>query len=147
MAITLDGTIGITTPGITSSANISGNIVAGNIFSTTTNPPTVRNSAGTAIGTFCRAWVKINVGGSSPTVTDGFNVSSITYNSTGRWTVNFTTALPNANYVGFVTPDGNYNITLGITTQTTTTCSIYVTINTTGGPGFNPGTLYVGFFG
>jgi hypothetical protein len=43
-----------------------------------------------------KAWVQFV--GSSATINGSFNVSSITRNSTGDYTVNFTTAMPNANY-------------------------------------------------
>jgi hypothetical protein len=44
----------------------------------------------------CKAWVNFNgVGGA---IRGSFNVSSITVNGTGDYTVNFTTAMPNANY-------------------------------------------------
>ena len=36
--------------------------------------------------------------GSSQTIRSSFNVSSVTYNGTGNYTVNFTTSMPNANY-------------------------------------------------
>jgi hypothetical protein len=44
-----------------------------------------------------KAWVQYN--GVTQTITSSFNVSSVTYVSTGRYTINFTTAMPNANYV------------------------------------------------
>jgi hypothetical protein len=44
-----------------------------------------------------KAWVNYN--GNAQTVTASFNVSSVTYNATGDYTVNFTTAMPNANYI------------------------------------------------
>jgi hypothetical protein len=71
-------------------------------------PPTVQDSAGTQIGTFCRAWVNFN--GTTVTnpasmtgVRGSFNVSSILDNGTGDYTVNFTTAMPDANYSVHVT--------------------------------------------
>ena len=45
----------------------------------------------------CRAWVNFNGTGTVAIRASG-NVSSITDNGTGNYTVNFTTALPNANY-------------------------------------------------
>jgi len=60
-------------------------------------PPTVQDSAGTQIGTFCRAWVNFN-GTGTVAIRASFNVSSITDNGTGDYTVNFTTAMPDANY-------------------------------------------------
>ena len=45
----------------------------------------------------CRAWVNFN-GTGTVAIGDSGNVSSITDNGTGDYTVNFTTAMPNANY-------------------------------------------------
>ncbi len=60
-------------------------------------PPTVQDSAGTQIGTFCRAWVNFN-GTGTVAIRASFNVTSITDNGTGDYTVNFTTAMPDANF-------------------------------------------------
>lgn len=43
-----------------------------------------------------KAWV--NFAGASGTIASSFNVSSVTRNSQGNYTVNFTTAMPDANY-------------------------------------------------
>jgi hypothetical protein len=43
-----------------------------------------------------KAWV--NADGTNGTIRGSFNVSSVTRNSTGDYTVNYTTAMPNANY-------------------------------------------------
>ena len=48
-------------------------------------------------GYLIRAWVKFT-GAGSTTVEASGNVTSVTYNSTGDYTINFTTALPDANY-------------------------------------------------
>ena len=49
----------------------------------------------------CKAWVNFdgttNVGGFC-TIRDSYNVTSVTYNGTGDYTINFTNALSNANY-------------------------------------------------
>jgi hypothetical protein len=60
-------------------------------------PPTIQDSAGTQIGTFCRAWVNFN-GTGTVAIRASFNVSSITDNGNGDYTVNFTTAMPDVNY-------------------------------------------------
>ena len=64
-------------------------------------PPTIQDNAGTQIGTFCRAWVNFNgttnVGGFC-TIRASFNVTSVADNGTGTYTVNFTNALPDADY-------------------------------------------------
>jgi hypothetical protein len=44
-----------------------------------------------------KAWVNFN-GTGTPAIADSFNVSSITDNGTGDYTINFTTAMANANY-------------------------------------------------
>lgn len=60
-------------------------------------PPTIADVNGVAIGTFCRAWVNFN-GTGTVAIRASFNVSSITDNGVGNYTVNFTTAMPDANY-------------------------------------------------
>ena len=67
-------------------------------------PPTIQDSAGTQIGTFCRAWVNFN-GTGTVAIRASFNVSSITDNGTGDYTVNFTTAMPDANYAANLSVD------------------------------------------
>jgi len=54
------------------------------------------NATGTAPIYACRAWV--NFDGTTATIRDSGNVSSITRNGTGTFTVNFATAMPNADY-------------------------------------------------
>jgi len=69
-------------------------------------------SAATAYG--CRAWVNFN----GTTNTGGFctirgsgNVSSVSDNGTGDYTVNFTTAMPDANYASFASSISTSNRT------------------------------------
>lgn len=45
-----------------------------------------------------KAWV--NFAGATGTINGSFNVSSVTRNGTGDYSVNYTTAMPNANYSG-----------------------------------------------
>ncbi len=59
-------------------------------------PPTIADVNGVAIGTFCRAWVNFN-GQGTVAIRASFNVSSITDNGTGDYTLNFTNAMPDAN--------------------------------------------------
>jgi hypothetical protein len=87
-------------------------------------------SAATAYG--CRAWVNFN-GTGTVAIRGSGNVSSITDNGTGDYTVNFTTALADTNYAA-VSMAGQYgggiNATLGFNldfnTRTTTAYRIYV---------------------
>ena len=55
------------------------------------------NASGSAPGYACRAWVNFDGTGTVAIRASG-NVSSITDNGTGTYTVNFTTAMPDANY-------------------------------------------------
>jgi hypothetical protein len=99
---------------------ISGD-TTGNLAFTTqagTNTITVPNSTGTvaltsglpASSQLCKAWVKYN--GSAQTIYASYNVSSVTYLSSGRYQVNFTTAFSSANYAACVTAavDGTINV-------------------------------------
>ena len=54
----------------------------------------------------CRAWVNFNGTGTVAIRASG-NVSSITDNGTGDYTVNFATAMPDANYAGFITQNNS----------------------------------------
>lgn len=65
---------------------------------------TISNQSGSAtvpsetvINGSAKAWVNFN-GTGTVAIRAGFNVSSITDNGTGNYTVNFTTAMPDANY-------------------------------------------------
>jgi hypothetical protein len=80
-------------------------------------------SVATAYG--CRAWVNFNGTGTVAIREDG-NVSSITDNGTGDYTVNFTTAMPDANYaVSALTSDsGVPNRAIALKTTTTPTTSL-----------------------
>jgi hypothetical protein len=65
-----------------------------------TNPAALSTASGTAPSYSVRAWVNFN-GIGTPAITASGNVTSITDNGTGDYTINFTTALPNANYAVF----------------------------------------------
>ena len=69
-------------------------------------------SVATAYG--CRAWVNFD-GSGTPSIRDSGNVSSITDNGTGDFTVNFTTAMPDANYCALATTGRGQNTTTGRT--------------------------------
>lgn len=66
------------------------------------------NAAGTAPIYACRAWVNFN-GQGTVAIRGSGNVTSITDNGTGDYTVNFTTAMQDANYAAVV--GGNNNQT------------------------------------
>lgn len=87
-------------------------------------------SAAVAYG--CRAWVTYN--GSTGAVTSSGNVSSVTKNGPGDWSINFTNALVDGNYAiaGFVKPtaaQSNYTYSRTVqgrhdTAPTTTFCRV-----------------------
>jgi hypothetical protein len=66
-------------------------------------------SVATAYG--CRAWVNFNGTGTVAIRASG-NVSSITDNGTGDYTVNFTNAMPNINYCSLATGTGNEGLSI-----------------------------------
>jgi hypothetical protein len=61
------------------------------------NIKTALNASGDAPIYACRAWVNFN-GTGTVAIRGSGNVSSITDNGTGDYTVNFTTAMPDTNY-------------------------------------------------
>lgn len=64
-------------------------------------PPVIQRADGTEVGEFCRAWVNFN-GTGTVAIRASFNVTSITDNGTGDYTVNFTNAMVDANYSAVV---------------------------------------------
>jgi hypothetical protein len=79
-------------------------------FSTWLNPDGTENYK-------CRAWVNFN-GTGTVAIRAAGNVASITDNGTGDYTLNFTTALPDANYAVAAAVGqggaGNTGVTFGI---------------------------------
>jgi hypothetical protein len=104
---------------------MAGTLTATIIQNDTSSPPTFRNNS-VEIGTLCRAWVNFN-GTGTVAIRASFNVSSITDNGTGSYTVNFTTAMPDANYAMTASgSDGGAGPTVYIQqgTRTTTSCPV-----------------------
>jgi len=96
MSVVINGTTGITTPDLASgpvagtTANFSGNVTLGSSVLAT--------PSGSAPSYTCRAWVNFNGTTTTPTIRASGNVSSVTRNGTGDYTVNFTTAMADINY-------------------------------------------------
>jgi len=88
MAIVLDGSTGISSIGTLTGVT--------SISSTTADTPVILQDSSSNSNT-CRAWVNFN-GTSTVAIRADFNVSSITDNGTGDYTVNFSVAMPDANY-------------------------------------------------
>jgi hypothetical protein len=85
--------------------------------SATGTPPQFNDTTGTQVGTLCRAWVNFN-GTGTVAIRGSFNVSSITDNGTGDYTVNFTTAMPDVNYATLLDAITVFNGTAGAYTST-----------------------------
>jgi len=96
--------------------------MAGKIVASTINDDTGVLATQNGMTGIAKAWVNFN-GTGTVAIRDSFNVSSITDNGTGDYTVNFTTAMPNANYscVRSVAASGTNTavITMGTISQTT----------------------------
>jgi hypothetical protein len=63
-------------------------------------PPVIKDLNGTECGQFVRAWIVFD--GTSASIGTGensFNISGVTDNGTGEYTIAFSNALPSANYV------------------------------------------------
>jgi hypothetical protein len=74
-------------------------------------PPTIQDSAGAQIGTFCRAWVAYN-GTGTPSIFASNNVSSLSDLGVGQWLVNFTISMPDADYCTVATCNEVDNATI-----------------------------------
>ena len=116
-------------------------IIAANISDGTTSVPSTYVVNGSA-----KAWVNFN-GTGTVAIRDSLNVSTITDNGTGDYTVNFTTAMTDADYAAFANsssdasnisqiPVINFKGTGGYSTVAPTTTAFRFFIGT------NTGTAY-----
>ena len=123
MAVTLNAS---TTTGLVQSADLSGSLniqsngttVLG-VTSTGTSVTGTQSVSGnlsfnsgygsSAVAYGCRAWVNFN-GTGTPAIRGSGNVTSITDNGTGDYTVNFTTAMPDVNYCPVAMTSGDADI-------------------------------------
>ena len=96
MTVVINGTNGISTPDLESAGPVTGTTAT---FSSnvTLGSSVLATPAGSAPSYTCRAWVNFNGTGTVAIRASG-NVSSITDNGVGDYTVNFTTAMPDSNY-------------------------------------------------
>ena len=101
------------------------------------------NASGSAPVYACRAWVNFNGTGTVAIRASG-NVSSITDNGVGDYTVNFATAMPDTNYSPFASSESNpansaqfpvvnYKSAGGFATVAPTTTAFRFAISTNGG--------------
>lgn len=91
----------LTLPDATGTVQVSGNPISGTTgtFSgdLTLGSSTLATPTGSAPSYLCRAWVNFN-GTGTVAIRGSGNVSSITDNAAGNYTVNFTTSMPDGNY-------------------------------------------------
>jgi len=102
--------------------------MAGTLVANTINTDTGLFSTNNAYLGIAKAWVLYN--GVAQTITGSFNVSSVTYNGTGNYTINFTTAMPNTTYgmCGSAGTAGTGNISGSVGVNVMTTSSIQVSV-------------------
>jgi hypothetical protein len=104
------------------------------------------NLAGTGV---CKAWV--NFAGASGTINSSVNVTSVTRNSTGDYTVTFTNALANANYavIGSALSAAGTIPAVYVKTGTTPSTSSFIVYaaNTNGSVLYDFPTVYIAVFG
>ena len=98
----------------------SGNVfVGGSTQNTATAPVYASNTS--------KSWVNFNPSSGSAVIRASFNVSSVTYNGTGDYTINFTNALVDANYcvtgIASTVQPSSYLAFLVISTTTAQTSS------------------------
>ena len=95
------GTFTLTTPVSSSDRTLTFPDSTGTVLNDQSNieaqVKTATNASGSAPIYSCRAWCNFD-GTGTPAIRASGNVSSITDNGTGDYTVNFTTAMPDANY-------------------------------------------------
>jgi hypothetical protein len=111
--------------------------MAGTLTISTLSDGTNSTSATNCIQGSAKAWVNFN--GSTAVINASYNVSSITRNATGEYTVNFTNAMSDANY-GFAISVCNIAGTATVYSQAqatppTTTTIRFATTNTSGTTG------------
>jgi hypothetical protein len=110
--------IGGATYGTSGQVLTSGGASAAPTWSAAPSPAALTTASGSAPSYSARAWVNWN-GTGTVAIRGSGNVSSITDNGTGDYTVNFTTAMPDANYCVLGTCEGQ-------STMGTSTYGMYI---------------------
>lgn len=85
--------------------------MAGTIVASTLSDGTNSTSTTNCISGSAKAWCNYN--GTAGTIRGSYNIASVTKNSAGNYTFNFTNAMPNTNYAA-ITTGGEKTIQWGI---------------------------------
>jgi len=140
----------LTLPDATGTVQVSGAAISGTTgsFSGDLSFNSGYGSAAVAYG--CRAWVNFN-GTSTVAIRASGNVTSITDNGTGDYTINFTTAMPDLNYSMVGSSDGEAAVSsLGIvvikTNSPFTTTTARINTKTTSETNIDKSTVCLSFF-
>ena len=99
--------------------------MAGTVVASTINNDTGLFATNNAYLGIAKAWVSFV--GSTVAINGSFNVSSVTRNTTGQYTVNFTTAMPSNTYV----TTGSYTRNASTLASNTTVFGVMTTTTTT----------------
>ena len=128
--------------------------MAGTLVANTINTDTGLFSTQNAYQGIAKAWVTFN--GSTGAISKSFNVSSVTLNTAGsNWTINFTTAMPDANYAIASTQNSAVNgavdgrqcvLAVNLNSQSTSSFILYSYNAVSGAAGSANGPTYVVIF-
>ena len=83
------------------------------IKSSSSAAPQFQNSSGVEKGQLCKAWIHFD-GQDTVAIRDSFNVSTLTDNGTGDYTISFTNAMANTNYAVATSQPAQHNFTQAI---------------------------------
>ena len=153
MSLVLDGNLGASMiqDGVVTEGKIVTGAVTDNKLTLTANSQEIKdalNATGSAPIYACRAWVNFNGTGTVAINASG-NVSSITDNGTGDYTINFTTAMSDANYAavyGSYGQGGLSSTNFGQKLATTRTTSALYVSNFVSGTATDENNLCVAIF-
>jgi len=139
--VTTSGTVTLTNAGVTSvtaGTGISVSAGTGGVTITNTSTNQLTTTTGSPAYYGARAWVNFN-GTGTVAIRASVNVSSITDNGTGLYTINFTTAMPDANYnftSGSIGDNGNAYIAGWDPTGSYTTSALKLAVSRAGLGGY-----------
>lgn len=137
----------VTVPAATGTMQVSGSPISGTTGSFSGDMSFNSGYGSAAVAYGCRAWVNFNGTGTVAIRASG-NVSSITDNGTGNYTVNFTTAMPDGNYACLAMSNlsGGTNGYVRMTVAPTTSAANFECLNNTASAYIDPQQVYFAVF-